>query len=174
MCPQEVDYNDAKTVADQLGIKLHRVDFVQEYWDRVFMYFLDEYRAGRTPNPDIMCNKEVKFKAFLDYAMNLGCDYIAMGHYARVSHEGEVQMLRGLDNNKDQTYFLSQLTQAQLSKTLFPVGELQKSEVRAIAAKLDLATAKKKDSTEFVLLGNVTLHSFYKTTYPLNLDRCVL
>ena len=105
VCPQEVDYMDAKAVADQLGIKLHRVDFVQEYWDRVFMYFLDEYKAGRTPNPDIMCNKEVKFKAFLDYAMGLGCDYIAMGHYARVEHGEEVRMLRGVDNNKDQTYF---------------------------------------------------------------------
>lgn len=166
VCPQEVDYNDAKAVADQLGIKLHRVDFVQEYWDRVFMYFLDEYRAGRTPNPDIMCNKEVKFKAFLDYAMNLGCDYIAMGHYARVSHEGEVQMLRGLDNNKDQTYFLSQLTQAQLSKTLFPVGELQKSEVRAIAEKLDLATAKKKDSTGVCFIGERNFTQFLQNYLP--------
>ena len=166
VCPQEVDYNDAKAVADQLGIKLHRVDFVQEYWDRVFMYFLDEYRAGRTPNPDIMCNKEVKFKAFLDYAMNLGCDYIAMGHYARVSHEGEVQMLRGLDNNKDQTYFFSQLTQAQLSKTLFPVGELQKSEVRAIAEKLDLATAKKKDSTGVCFIGERNFTQFLQNYLP--------
>ena len=172
VCPQEVDYMDAKAVADQLGIPLHRVDFVQEYWDRVFMYFLDEYKAGRTPNPDIMCNKEVKFTAFLDYAMNLGCDYIAMGHYARVEHGEEVKMLRGVDNNKDQTYFLSQLTQAQLSKTLFPVGELQKSEVREIAQKMDLATAKKKDSTVYVSLGNVTSRNFYKTTYPLNPGKC--
>lgn len=166
VCPQEVDYMDAKAVADQLGIKLHRVDFVQEYWDRVFMYFLDEYKAGRTPNPDIMCNKEVKFKAFLDYAMNLGCDYIAMGHYARVSHGEEVKMLRGLDNNKDQTYFLSQLTQAQLSKTLFPVGELQKSEVREIAERMDLATAKKKDSTGVCFIGERNFTQFLQNYLP--------
>lgn len=166
MCPQEVDYNDAKAVADQLGIKLHRVDFVQEYWDRVFMYFLDEYKAGRTPNPDIMCNKEVKFKAFLDYAMNLGCDYIAMGHYARVEHGEEVKMLRGVDNNKDQTYFLSQLTQAQLSKTLFPVGELQKSEVREIAEKMELATAKKKDSTGVCFIGERNFTQFLQNYLP--------
>ena len=166
VCPQEVDYMDAKAVADQLGIKLHRVDFVQEYWDRVFMYFLDEYKAGRTPNPDIMCNKEVKFKAFLDYAMGLGCDYIAMGHYARVEHGEEVRMLRGVDNNKDQTYFLSQLTQAQLSKTLFPVGELQKSEVREIAEKLDLATAKKKDSTGVCFIGERNFTQFLQNYLP--------
>ena len=166
VCPQEVDYMDAKAVADQLGIKLHRVDFVQEYWDRVFMYFLDEYKAGRTPNPDIMCNKEVKFKAFLDYAMNLGCDYIAMGHYARVEHGGEVKMLRGVDNNKDQTYFLSQLTQAQLSKTLFPVGELQKSEVREIAEKMALATAKKKDSTGVCFIGERNFTQFLQNYLP--------
>ena len=136
------------------------MDFVQEYWDRVFMYFLDEYKNGRTPNPDIMCNKEVKFKAFLDYAMNLGCDYIAMGHYARVEHGEEVKMLRGVDNNKDQTYFLSQLTQAQLSKTLFPVGELQKSEVREIAEKMELATAKKKDSTGVCFIGERNFTQF--------------
>ena len=166
VCPQEVDYMDAKAVADQLGIKLHRVDFVQEYWDRVFMYFLDEYKAGRTPNPDIMCNKEVKFKAFLDYAMNLGCDYIAMGHYARVEHGEEVKMLRGVDNNKDQTYFLSQLTQAQLSKTLFPVGELQKSEVREIAEKMELATAKKKDSTGVCFIGERNFTQFLQNYLP--------
>ena len=166
ICPQEVDYADALAVANQLGIKLHRVDFVQEYWDRVFMYFLDEYKAGRTPNPDIMCNKEVKFKAFLDYALDLGCDYIAMGHYARVNHEGEVKMLRGLDNNKDQTYFLSQLTQAQLSKTLFPVGELQKSEVREIAEKLNLVTATKKDSTGVCFIGERNFTQFLQNYLP--------
>ena len=166
ICPQEVDYKDAKLVADQLGIKLHRVDFVKEYWDRVFMYFLNEYKAGRTPNPDIMCNKEVKFNAFLDYAMTLGCDYIAMGHYARVSHGETVQMLRGVDNNKDQTYFLSQLTQAQLAKTLFPVGELQKSEVREIAEKLKLATATKKDSTGVCFIGERNFTQFLQNYLP--------
>ena len=128
--------------------------------------FLDEYKAGRTPNPDIMCNKEVKFKAFLDYAMNLGCDYIAMGHYARVEHGEEVKMLRGVDNNKDQTYFLSQLTQAQLSKTLFPVGELQKSEVREIAEKMELATAKKKDSTGVCFIGERNFTQFLQNYLP--------
>ncbi|HAX73801.1 MAG TPA: tRNA 2-thiouridine(34) synthase MnmA [Firmicutes bacterium] len=166
VCPQEVDYQDALAVANQLGIKLHRVDFVQEYWDRVFTYFLNEYKAGRTPNPDIMCNKEVKFKAFLEHALNLGCDYIAMGHYARVSHGEEVQMLRGVDNNKDQTYFLSQLTQQQLAKTLFPVGELQKSEVRAIAEKLNLATAKKKDSTGVCFIGERQFTQFLQNYLP--------
>lgn len=166
VCPQEVDYMDAKVVADQLGIKLHRVDFVEEYWNRVFMYFLNEYKAGRTPNPDIMCNKEVKFKAFLDYAMSLGCDYIAMGHYARVEHGSEVKMLRGVDNNKDQTYFLSQLTQEQLGKTLFPIGELQKSEVRAIAEKIQLATAKKKDSTGVCFIGERNFTQFLQNYLP--------
>ena len=166
ICPQEVDYMDALAVADQLGIKLHRVDFVEEYWNRVFMYFLNEYKAGRTPNPDIMCNKEVKFKAFLDYAMDLGCDYIAMGHYARLDHTNEVNMLRGHDNNKDQTYFLSQLSQDQLSKTLFPIGELQKSEVRAIAEKLELATAKKKDSTGVCFIGERNFTQFLQNYLP--------
>jgi len=166
ICPQEVDYRDANTVAEQIGIKLHRVDFVQEYWDRVFMYFLAEYNAGRTPNPDIMCNKEVKFKAFLDYALDLGCDYIAMGHYARVKHGNVVKMLRGIDPNKDQTYFLSQLTQGQLSKTLFPVGELTKSEVRAIAEKMQLATAKKKDSTGVCFIGERNFTQFLQNYLP--------
>ncbi|MCL1950224.1 MAG: tRNA 2-thiouridine(34) synthase MnmA [Turicibacter sp.] len=167
ICPQEVDYADAQKVAEQLGIKLHRVDFVEEYWNRVFMYFLNAYKAGRTPNPDIMCNKEVKFKAFLDYAMELGCDYIAMGHYARVEHGvEESQMLRGLDNNKDQTYFLSQLTQKQLGKTLFPLGELQKSEVRDIAQRLGLATAKKKDSTGVCFIGERDFTKFLQNYLP--------
>jgi len=166
ICPQEVDFADAQKVADQLGLPLHRVDFVEEYWNRVFMYFLNEYKAGRTPNPDIMCNKEVKFKAFLDHALALGCDYIAMGHYARVEHGPESQMLRGLDNNKDQTYFLSQLTQEQLNKTLFPIGELQKSEVRAIADKLGLATARKKDSTGVCFIGERDFNQFLQNYLP--------
>ena len=108
ICPQEVDYQDAKAVAEKLGVKLHRVDFIKEYWDKVFTYFLNEYRKNRTPNPDIMCNKEIKFKAFLDHALTLGADYIAMGHYARVLHDHDNDrhyLLRGLDNNKDQSYF---------------------------------------------------------------------
>ena len=166
VCPQEVDFADAQAVARQLDIPLHRVDFVEEYWNRVFMYFLDEYKAGRTPNPDIMCNKEVKFKAFLDHALDLGCDYIAMGHYAQVEHGPETKLLRGVDNNKDQTYFLSQLTQEQLSKTMFPIGHLQKSEVRAIAERMDLATAKKKDSTGVCFIGERDFTQFLQNYLP--------
>ena len=166
ICPQEVDYADAVKVAEQLGIPIHRVDFVSEYWDRVFTYFLDEYKAGRTPNPDIMCNKEIKFKAFLDHALSLGADYIATGHYARVDHtEGSV-MLRGVDNNKDQSYFLSQLTQVQLSRTLFPLGHLEKSEVRAIAGQLGLATAQKKDSTGICFIGERNFTEFLQNYLP--------
>jgi len=166
ICPQEIDYMDAVKVADELGIRVHRVDFVQEYWDRVFMYFLEEYKAGRTPNPDIMCNKEIKFKAFLDHALGLGADIIATGHYAQVDHDGEVRMLRGVDNNKDQSYFLSQLTREQLNQTLFPLGHLEKSEVRAIAEKLDLATAKKKDSTGICFIGERKFTDFLQNYLP--------
>ena len=166
ICPQEVDYVDAVKVADQLGIPIYRVDFVQEYWDRVFTYFLNEYKAGRTPNPDIMCNKEIKFKAFLDHALNLGADMIATGHYAKVCHEGEVRMLRGVDNNKDQSYFLSQLTRQQLDKTLFPLGHLEKPQVRAIAEKLGLVTAKKKDSTGICFIGERNFTEFLQNYLP--------
>ena len=139
VCPQEVDYMDALKTAEELGIKLHRVDFVEEYWQRVFQYFLDEYNHNRTPNPDILCNKEIKFKSFLDKAMEMGFDYIAMGHYARIIHEdnGDVKLLRGLDSNKDQTYFLSGLTSEQLKYALFPIGEMEKPDVRKLAEKYD-------------------------------------
>ena len=166
ICPQEVDYADAAKVAEQLGIPLYRVDFVKEYWDLVFTYFLNEYKAGRTPNPDIMCNKEIKFKAFLDHALGLGADMIATGHYAMVDHNDEVRLLRGVDNNKDQSYFLSQLRCAQLNKTLFPLGHLEKSEVRAIAEKLNLATAKKKDSTGICFIGERKFTDFLKNYLP--------
>lgn len=167
ICPQERDYFDAKQVADQLGIKIHKVNFVKEYWDSVFTYFLDEYKKGRTPNPDIMCNKEVKFKAFLNYAENLDADYIAMGHYARVIHEADRSLLlRGVDANKDQTYFLCQLSEAQLRKSLFPIGHLQKSEVREIAKKLNLATATKKDSTGICFIGERDFNKFLENYLP--------
>ena len=135
VCTATEDYKDVAAVADQIGIPYYSVNFEKEYWDRVFEYFLAEYRAGRTPNPDVMCNKEIKFKAFLDYAMTLGADYVATGHYAQVSRDadGTVHMLRGADNNKDQTYFLSQLSQEQLQKVMFPLGHLEKPEVRKIA-----------------------------------------
>lgn len=167
ICPQEVDYQDAQKVAEKLGIKLHRVDFVNEYWDKVFTYFLDEYKKGRTPNPDILCNKEIKFKSFLDYANQFDCDYIAMGHYARIDRtNGEVKLLRGIDNNKDQTYFLCQLNQNQLQKSLFPIGHLTKDEVRTLAEKLDLATAKKKDSTGICFIGERQFKKFLQNYLP--------
>jgi len=166
ICPQEIDYADAASVANQLGIPLHRVDFVQEYWDQVFMYFLNEYKAGRTPNPDIMCNKEIKFKAFLNHAFGLGADMIATGHYAQIDQNEEVRMLRGADDNKDQSYFLSQLSHKQLDRTLFPIGHLEKSEVRAIAKKLNLTTAKKKDSTGICFIGERKFTDFLKNYLP--------
>ena len=167
VCPQEVDYQDAKDVADKLNVKLHRVDFIEEYWNKVFSYFIDEYKKGRTPNPDILCNKEIKFKCFLEHAMTLGADYIAMGHYARVIHDGDKHyMLRGLDENKDQTYFLSQISKAQLAKALFPIGDMQKKDVRAVAEEYDLVTAKKKDSTGVCFIGERNFKEFLKNYLP--------
>lgn len=167
VCPQEVDYQDAVKVAEKLGVKLHRIDFITEYWNTVFKYFLDEYKKGRTPNPDIMCNKEIKFKAFLDHAMTLGADYIAMGHYARVIHKGDKHyLLRGLDENKDQTYFLSQISKQQLAKALFPIGDMQKKDVRLLAEQYDLVTAKKKDSTGVCFIGERNFKEFLKNYLP--------
>ncbi len=154
ICQSEIDFQDAKKVADKLNIPIHRVDFVKEYWDHVFTYFLDEYKRGRTPNPDVFCNKYIKFKAFLNYALeNFECDYIAMGHYAQVEHEPKIKLLKGIDNNKDQTYFLEQVSKEQLKKTLFPIGHLQKSEVRKIANEQNFITANKKDSTGICFIG---------------------
>lgn len=166
ICPQEEDFQDALDVANKLGIKLHRYDFIEEYWNQVFTYFLDEYKRGRTPNPDILCNKHIKFKSFLDVAMSLGADYIAMGHYARVEHGEEHLLLRGVDQNKDQTYFLCQLTQEQLKKTLFPIGELEKNEVRRIALEANLSTAKKKDSTGICFIGERNFSQFLSNYLP--------
>lgn len=166
VCSQELDYQDALKVANALGVKLHRVDFIEEYWDNVFEYFLEEYRKGRTPNPDILCNKYIKFDAFMKEAERIGCDYIAMGHYARVEHGSENKLLRGIDSNKDQSYFLSQLTSKQLEKTLFPIGELTKGEVRDIAKDLDLATAEKKDSTGICFIGERHFNQFLDNYLP--------
>ena len=168
VCPQEVDYMDALKTAEELGIKLHRVDFVEEYWQRVFQYFLDEYNHNRTPNPDILCNKEIKFKSFIDKAMEMGFDYIAMGHYARIIHEdnGDVKLLRGLDSNKDQTYFLCQLTKKQLEKALFPIGDLEKKDVRRIAKEHNLTIATKKDSTGVCFIGERNFKEFLKNYLP--------
>jgi tRNA-specific 2-thiouridylase len=166
VCSQEKDYQDAEAVAKKLEIPIHRVDFIEEYWNHVFTYFLEEYKKGRTPNPDILCNKYIKFDAFIKHAEKFNPDYIAMGHYARVTHNGESKMLRGIDDNKDQTYFLSQLTEKQLSTVLFPVGDLNKSEVRAIAHKYDLATKDKKDSTGICFIGERDFNKFLDNYLP--------
>lgn len=168
VCTATEDYKDVAAVAEQIGIPYYSVNFEKEYWDRVFEYFLREYRLGRTPNPDVMCNKEVKFQAFLDYAMNLGADYVAMGHYARVEKDdhGVVHLLRGVDTNKDQTYFLSQLNQHQLEKAMFPIGHLEKPEVRKIAEEAGLATAKKKDSTGVCFIGERNFNEFLSHYLP--------
>jgi tRNA-specific 2-thiouridylase len=160
-CSSRQDFLDAASVADVVGIELEHVNFAAEYKDRVFAEFLREYRAGRTPNPDVLCNAEIKFKAFLDHALRLGAEKIATGHYARVRELGaRFELLKGLDPAKDQSYFLHRLTQAQLSHTLFPVGELRKTEVRRIAAELALPVAQKKDSTGICFIGERPFREF--------------
>jgi len=162
-CSSNVDFIDAASVADVLGIEIEHVNFAAEYKDRVFAEFLREYQAGRTPNPDVLCNAEIKFKAFLDHAMRLGAEKIATGHYARVrlnQATGRHELLKGLDPLKDQSYFLHRLNQAQLSKTLFPVGELPKTEVRRIAEAIGLPNARKKDSTGICFIGERPFREF--------------
>jgi tRNA-specific 2-thiouridylase len=160
-CSSNIDFVDAASVADVIGIEIEHVNFAAEYKDRVFAEFLREYSAGRTPNPDILCNAEIKFKAFLDHAMRLGAEKIATGHYARVrERDGAFQLLKGLDPSKDQSYFLHRLNQAQLSKTLFPVGELHKTEVRRLATEIGLPNAKKKDSTGICFIGERPFRDF--------------
>jgi len=163
ICPQEQDYNDALAVCKKLEIPLHRIDFVKEYWDYVFTYFLEELKKGRTPNPDIMCNKYIKFDYFVKEAKKLGADYIATGHYA-IKENGYLK--RAADDNKDQTYFLSQLNQKQLENVLFPIGELPKSKVREIATQYGLITAKKKDSTGICFIGERNFRNFLKNYLP--------
>ena len=157
ICPQEQDYNDAKELCDKLGIELHRVDFVKEYWDDVFTYFLEELKKGRTPNPDLMCNKYIKFDLFIKEAKKLGADYIATGHYAR--KQGN-RLLRGVDSNKDQTYFLAQVPAQNFKNVLFPVGDLEKSEVRKIAEEQNFNIAHKKDSTGICFIGERNYQKF--------------
>ena len=163
ICPQEEDYNDAKAVCDKLGIPLHRKDFVKEYYDYVFKYFLDELEKGRTPNPDIMCNKYIKFDMFAEEAKKLGADYIATGHYARIK---DGKLLRAVDDNKDQTYFLSQVSKEQLKNVLFPIGDMVKPDVRKIAEEYDLITAKKKDSTGICFIGERNFTNFLRNYLP--------
>ncbi|OAV22298.1 tRNA-specific 2-thiouridylase MnmA [Moraxella catarrhalis] len=171
-CTAMTDLADAQAVADKIGIKLHTANFAMEYWDNVFEHFLAEYQAGRTPNPDILCNKEIKFKAFLDYTsgpqFGLGADFIATGHYARrgFGQDGRAQLLRGLDANKDQSYFLHAVGGDKIAKTLFPIGELEKPQVRAIAQKYDLITANKKDSTGICFIGERKFKDFLQQYLP--------
>lgn len=164
-CPWLDDSNDAMLVAEKLGIPFQTVDLSEQYKERIVDYMFNEYERGRTPNPDVLCNREIKFDVFMKIAMNLGADYVATGHYCRkgtISKDGKevYQLLAGKDNNKDQSYFLCQLSQEQLSKTLFPIGELTKPEVREIATKLDLVTAEKKDSQGLCFIGKVRLPEF--------------
>ncbi len=167
-CTAKDDLADAQAVADKLGIKLHQANFSAEYWDNVFEHFLQEYKAGRTPNPDVLCNKEIKFKAFLDYALFLGADYIATGHYTRRNAlpDGRVQLLKGLDTNKDQSYFLHAVSGKEISKALFPIGELEKPTVREIAKRHDLITANKKDSTGICFIGERRFKDFLNQYIP--------
>lgn len=166
-CTVEEDRKDAQSVADKVGIVFHEANFAMEYWDYVFKHFLEEYQAGRTPNPDILCNREIKFKAFLDHAMELGGYLIATGHYARVrEQDGQFQLLKGLDNTKDQSYFLYTLGQAQLSRTLFPLGELPKTEVRKIAEAAGFINHDKKDSTGICFIGEMRFREFLSRYLP--------
>ncbi|PAV28950.1 tRNA 2-thiouridine(34) synthase MnmA [Virgibacillus profundi] len=167
VCTATEDFDDVVRVCNQLDIPYYAVNFEKQYWDKVFTYFLDEYKAGRTPNPDVMCNKEIKFKAFLDHAVSLGADYLATGHYAQVrNNDGHYEMLRGVDDNKDQTYFLNQLTEDVLAKVMFPLGHLPKSEVREIAKEHGLVTATKKDSTGICFIGERNFKEFLGEYLP--------
>ncbi|MEH6568935.1 MAG: tRNA 2-thiouridine(34) synthase MnmA [Halioglobus sp.] len=166
-CTAKEDFADAQAVADTLGIKLHGANFAAEYWDNVFEHFLEEYRVGRTPNPDILCNREIKFKAFLDYAVLLGTDYIATGHYTRLGEDGgKATLLKGLDNNKDQSYFLHAVGHKELGKTLFPIGEIAKPQVRKLAEQHNLVTHDKKDSTGICFIGERRFKDFLQQYLP--------
>ena len=170
-CTAKADLADAESVCRKLGLRLHTANFASEYWDNVFEHFISEYRAGRTPNPDILCNREIKFKAFLEYATELGADYIATGHYVRravidTPGEQQTQLLKGLDQNKDQSYFLSAVNEDSLARSLFPVGELEKSEVRALAAEHGFVTHDKKDSTGICFIGERKFKDFLQRYLP--------
>ncbi len=166
-CPAEQDYKDALIACDTLGLPLHSVNFAKEYRDNVFQYFLHEYKAGRTPNPDVLCNREIKFNVFLDYALKLGADMIATGHYARIQYKNDQYcLLKGADSNKDQSYFLYLLGQKELSKSLFPIGDMPKNDVRDLAKKAGLNTSDKKDSTGICFIGERDFKSFLQQYLP--------
>lgn len=166
-CTAMEDLADAQAVADKLGIPLHTANFAAEYWDNVFEHFLAEYQAGRTPNPDILCNREIKFRAFLDYARHLGADLIATGHYAQTRQcKGKTALVKGLDASKDQSYFLHQVGHRELQHTLFPLGQLPKTRVRELAAEAGLATARKKDSTGICFIGERRFADFLQRYLP--------
>lgn len=169
VCTADQDAEDVRRVCDAIGIPYYTVNFEAEYRDKVFEYFLEEYRRGRTPNPDVMCNREIKFGEFLQKALELGADYVAMGHYARVARaeeSGEYRLLRGVDGNKDQTYFLHQLDQKQLARAMFPIGHLPKPDVRRLAEEAGLHTAKKKDSTGVCFIGERNFKEFLSQYLP--------
>ncbi len=167
-CSAAEDLADAQSVADKLAIPLHSMNFSTEYWDRVFSYFLREYKAGRTPNPDVLCNREIKFKAFLDHALDMGADYIATGHYARVTCNDLCHLLKAKDDNKDQTYFLYMLGQHALSHSLFPLGDYTKPQVRRMAQEAGFDNYRKKDSTGICFIGERRFRDFLSTYLPAN------
>lgn len=166
-CTAEQDFDDVKRVSDKIGIPYYSVNFAKQYKERVFSYFLDEYKKGRTPNPDVLCNREIKFGPFLQYAKAMGADYVATGHYCGIEHANGVHyLLKAKDQSKDQTYFLNQLSQQQLQDVLFPLADLEKSEVRKIADELGLVNAKKKDSTGICFIGERNFRKFLQTYLP--------
>ncbi|MEG0594611.1 MAG: tRNA 2-thiouridine(34) synthase MnmA [Christensenella sp.] len=168
-CPAAVDYDDVRSVCAKIDIPYYTVNFEHEYWERVFKYFLEEYKKGRTPNPDVLCNKEIKFAAFLDFAKKAGADYLATGHYARLARDnGRVYLKKGLDGLKDQSYFLCMLSQAQIGRAMFPIGEMQKNDVRKMAEECGLSVAKKKDSTGICFIGERKFKQFLQTYLPAN------
>ncbi len=176
-CPQEKDYWDAVEVAKKLGVTLLRADFVKEYWDSVFSYFLDEYKQGRTPNPDVFCNKYIKFDSFLKFALSQGADKIAMGHYAskKLCPDGHERIVKAKDRNKDQSYFLCQINEEQISSCLFPLGEIEKPQVRDLAHKLDLSSVMdKKDSTGICFIGERDFRAFLQNYLPAKPGKVVL
>lgn len=176
VCSQEQDYQDAKSVADRLGLELLRVDFIRDYWDEVFQRFLEDYRRGRTPNPDILCNQYIKFDSFMDYAAKQGFDTVATGHYAKLGSDpaGRTVLMKADDRNKDQSYFLCQIHREVLDHVLFPLGGVEKPEVRRIAAKLQLSIAAKKDSTGICFIGERNFREFLSNYLPMKPGRIVL